>query len=462
VILERHYLACLSQASYLIVDPATGVAAVVDPRRDVDLYVDAAARHGATIAHVFLTHFHADFVSGHLELRARTGATIYLGARARAEFPFEPLEDGARVEFGSVRVEALATPGHTPESTTYLVYDLERNRERPHAALTGDTLFIGDVGRPDLMASVGVTAEELAAELYRSTREKLLRLPDATLVYPGHGAGSLCGKSLSDAERSTIGDERRSNPALRPLSAQEFIAEVTAGQPPAPAYFGHDAALNRQRRAVLDDLLPAAERTLDLEAVLAAVERGAQLLDVRGAEDFAAGHLAGSLGIGLSGKFASWAGLVLDPRREVLLVGSAEQCREAAVRLGRVGFERTVGRLDDLARAFARRPDLRRQFPRVEAEALPQLLGGPDAPQVLDVRTAGEWAAGHLPGATHIPLDRLASSLDRLPRGQRLLVTCQGGYRSSIAAGLLERAGIGPLVELRRGMGSVAPAACTR
>ncbi|MEO0652445.1 MAG: MBL fold metallo-hydrolase, partial [Planctomycetota bacterium] len=326
MILERHYLACLSQASYLIVDEATQTAAVVDPRRDVDVYVEAARKHGASIRHVFLTHFHADFVSGHVELAERLGAAIHMGAAAAADFDFVPHADGEGVEFGQVRITALATPGHTPESTTWLVFDLARDRQQPHAALTGDTLFIGDVGRPDLMASVGVTKEELAGDLYRSTREKLLGLPDETLVYPGHGAGSMCGKSLSDAESSTIGEERRTNPALRELSAEEFVAEITSGQPTAPAYFAHDAALNKRQRATLDEVVDRASRPLSAAEVVAAQQGGAQVVDTRGPVAFAAGHLEGSIGIGLDGKFATFAGTVLDLEREIVVV--AEPGRE--------------------------------------------------------------------------------------------------------------------------------------
>jgi glyoxylase-like metal-dependent hydrolase (beta-lactamase superfamily II) len=303
MILEQHYLACLSQASYLIADESTGIAAVVDPRRDVDLYVEAAAKHGVAIRHVVLTHFHADFVAGHLELAKRTGATIHLGALASADYAFEPLGDGAELALGRVRLRALETPGHTPEGISLLVFDGPDAAE-PHAVLTGDTLFIGDVGRPDLMASVGVTAEELAGMLYDSTRDKLLKLPDATLVYPGHGAGSMCGKNLSTDTVSTIGDQRRFNYALQPMSRADFIALVTAELPLAPAYFGFDARKNREERGMLEDVL-AGLAPLELPAFDEQLAAGAIALDVRDPEQYAAGHLERSISIGLDGRFAT-------------------------------------------------------------------------------------------------------------------------------------------------------------
>ncbi|QDU69719.1 MBL fold metallo-hydrolase [Engelhardtia mirabilis] len=458
MILERHYLGCLSQASYLIVDELTKTAAVVDPRRDVELYLEAAARHGATIRHVFLTHFHADFVAGHLELARRTGATLYLGRRATADYEFRPMGDGDRVEFGQVSIEALETPGHTPESVTWLVRDLAPDAAVPLYALTGDTLFIGDVGRPDLMASVGVTAQELASEMYDSLHDKLLALPDDTVVYPGHGAGSACGKSLSDAERSTIGEQRATNPALRPLGKEEFVAELTTGQPAAPAYFAHDATLNRGQVEGLDRLVGDGPPAMTLDQVLAAQAEGAQVLDVRGAEAFAAGHLAGSDAIGLEGRFASWAGSLLDLERPIVVVTKPGTEREVAVRLARVGLDRVLGYLDGAEQAFAARPDLVRSFPRVEASALPTLLSGTGAPLPVDIRAPGEWADGHLDGAVHVPLVELAGRTAELPRDRPLLLICRSGYRSSPAAAILEREGFGPVMELRGGMLAVESA----
>jgi glyoxylase-like metal-dependent hydrolase (beta-lactamase superfamily II) len=451
MILEQHYLACLSQASYLVGDEAAGVAAVVDPRRDVDLYLEAAAKHGLAIRHVVLTHFHADFVAGHLELARRTGATIHLGTRARADYPFEPLSEGDEIALGAVRLRALETPGHTPEGISLLVYD-GPEAAQPHAVMTGDTLFIGDVGRPDLMASVGVTAAELAGMLYDSTRGKLLALPDATLLYPGHGAGSMCGKSLSTDTVSTIGDQRRFNYALQEMSREDFIALVTADQPQAPAYFGYDARMNRERRGMLEDAL-AGLRALDLAAADAALAAGAVALDVRTPEDYAAAHLAGSISVGLDGRFATWAGTVLPPDAEVVLIAPEGREREAALRLGRIGYDRVRGYLAGgvgTVPAARRRAVCRYDAPELARELAGGASGGAP-PRVLDVRQPGEVAAGAIADALAIPLTQLADRLDEVPAGP-FVIQCAGGYRSMIAASLFERAGREDLHDLRGGM----------
>lgn len=305
MILEQYYLGCLSHASYLIGDEHGGTAVIVDPQRDVDQYVEDAAQHGCEIRYVFLTHFHADFLAGHLELRKRTGAAIHLGARAEAEFEFVPMADQDSLELGQVRLTVLETPGHTPESISLVVYDLERNPQAPAAVLTGDTLFIGDVGRPDLMASIGYTSVDLGRMLYDSLHRKLLALPDETLVYPGHGAGSMCGKHLSNETVSTIGVQRQYNYALQPMSAEQFVALVTADQPEAPSYFAHDAMLNKQEHDTLDDTLERTLQPLDVDAVLELSRSGAQLLDVRDQADFAGAHMVGSINIPLGGRYAT-------------------------------------------------------------------------------------------------------------------------------------------------------------
>lgn len=341
MILEQQYLACLSQASYLVGDEESGVAAVVDPRRDVDEHLAAAKRLGLTIRYTILTHFHADFVAGHLELAERTGATICLGARARADFPFQALGDGERLELGPrVRLEVLETPGHTPESISIVVWDLAaEGGPTRRAVLTGDTLFVGDVGRPDLLASVGVTKDELARLLYRSLREKLLTLPDETIVYPGHGAGSMCGKSLGAENMSTIGGEKRANYAVQAIVRDEgeeaFVSLVTLGQSEPPAYFGWDAELNRRSHTTLHASLAKRVKPLSLDALLRQQNAGAQVLDVRDAEEWAPAHLARSINVGLDGRFAQWAGAVLDPRRPVILVAPPGLEADAALRLGR-------------------------------------------------------------------------------------------------------------------------------
>src|SRR4051812_46163034 len=286
MVLHQFYLNCLAHASYLVGDEGSGLAAVVDPQRDIEQYLLFAGERGLRIAHVFLTHLHADFIAGHLELRDRVGAKIYLGSKATAEYAFTPLADGDRVEFGHVRIQALETPGHTPESISLLVFDRDRSEDDPYAVLTGDTLFVGDVGRPDLRAALGWSATDLGNLLFDSLRTKLLALPDASLVYPAHGAGSLCGKAISKETVSTIGAQRRDNYALQPMSKSAFVDLVTADQPDAPPYFTYDAVLNSKERPTLDEALEREVQPLSLDQVLAIQSVGGQILDTREPGDF--------------------------------------------------------------------------------------------------------------------------------------------------------------------------------
>jgi glyoxylase-like metal-dependent hydrolase (beta-lactamase superfamily II)/rhodanese-related sulfurtransferase len=437
MLLTPYFLGCLSQASYLIGDEKTGTAAVVDPRRDVEQYLQDATDAGLRITHVILTHFHADFVAGHLELRKRAGARIYLGARAEAQFDFTPLHDGDALELGEVRLAILETPGHTPEGISIVVYDLAVSDRVPRAVLTGDTLFIGDVGRPDLMASAGVSAETLAGMLYDSLHAKLLRLPNSTMVYPGHGAGSLCGKHLSTERVSTIGEQRRGNYALQPMSKRAFIDLVTADQPPAPAYFAHDVALNRREHPTLDETLARELRPLTLDEGLDAQADGAQLLDTRSPIDFAAGHLAGSTHIGLAGRFASWAGTLLTTERPIVIVANRGLEETAATRLGRVGFDNVLGYLDGGIDAARARGALVRHPVRITSDELRARLG---TLPIIDVRAETEWATGTIPGSVNIPLEQVRARLDEIPPGP-VVVYCRTGERSSTAASLLEQAG---------------------
>ena len=459
MILKQYYLGCLAHASYLVADADSGAAAVVDPQRDVDQYLEDARAQGLTISHVLLTHFHADFVAGHLELRDRCGATIHLGARARADYRFEPLSEGDTIELGSVRLKILETPGHTPEGISILVHDLSRDASTPHAVLTGDTLFIGDVGRPDLMASAGVTAPELAGMLYDSLRTRLMTLPDETLVYPAHGAGSMCGKNLSTDTVSTIGSQKKYNYALQPMSRDDFIGMVTADQPEAPRYFAVDAILNRQERATLTTSLGAALTPLTLDETLARREGGAQLLDVRDPADFAGAHLAGSVNIGLGGKFATWAGSLLDAGAGIVLIAEPGRQEEAATRLGRVGFDNVIGYLDKGMAALDGRPDLTARTLRVTAQALAEQLASPSAPLVLDVRGEKEWSDKRIAGSLNIPLPHLEQRLGELPRGRKLAIHCATGYRSAIAASLLARHGVVDVEDLVGGIAAWSSAA---
>jgi hydroxyacylglutathione hydrolase len=441
VILKQYYLGCLAHASYLVVDEEHGVAAVVDPQRDVDGYVDDAHRLGCRIGHVFLTHFHADFVAGHLELRDREGARIYLGSRAAAEYEFTPLGDGDWVRLGQVKLEVLETPGHSPESISILVYDMTEGEERPQAVLSGDTLFIGDVGRPDLRASLGWSAEELGGLLYDSLHGKLLSLPDETLVYPAHGAGSLCGRNLSTDTVSTIGVQRRYNYALQPMTRDEFVRVVTADQPDTPAYFTYDAVLNTKERPTLAPAL----RPLSVEEALAP---GTQVLDTRDPAEFAGAHVAGSVNIGLAGSYATWAGTVLERELPIVLVAEPGREEESALRLGRIGFDNVAGHLDGGMQALDERPQLIARIERITAATLAEQLDGPDAPAVLDVRTEREWREARIDRSVNIPLGRLAQRLGEVPREGPVVVHCATGYRSSIAASLLRRHGFAEIVDL--------------
>ena len=450
MILHQFYLQCLAHASYVIADEATKIAAVVDPQRDIDRYLSFASAHGLRIAHVLLTHLHADFVAGHLELRDRAGATIYLGAAAKAEYAFTPLHDGDRLEFGRVRLQAIETPGHTPESISIAVYDLDRSEREPHAVLTGDTLFVGDVGRPDLRAALGWSATDLGAMLYESLRTKLLTLPDASLVYPAHGAGSLCGKALSKETVSTIGEQRRSNYALQPMTKAAFVDLVTADQPDAPPYFTYDAVMNTKERPTLDEALSRELNPMTLELVLALQRTGGQLLDTRDPAEFAAAHLAGSLNIGLGGQYATWAGTMLDRERPIVIIADAGREQEAAVRLGRIGFDHIVGYLEDL-RSLEARPELTATIDRVSPTlAAEQLASG--QPLAVDVRAPRERDEKFVAGSVNIPLNHLAERLKELPTDRPLLVYCAGGYRSSIAASLLQRAGFTRVSEIAGGI----------
>lgn len=442
MILKQFYLGCLAHASYLIADERTHTAAVVDPQRDVGQYLDEAKRLGVQIRHVILSHFHADFLAGHLELRDRVGAGIYLGARGEAEYAFTPMKDGDALEMGAVRLVALETPGHTPESLSILVFDSEKDAAHPHAVLTGDTLFVGDVGRPDLRASLGWSASDLGSLLYDSLRQKLLPLPDSTLVYPAHGAGSLCGKSLGKETFSTIGRERQFNYALQPMSREEFLAIVLAEQPDAPAYFTYDAVLNSRERPTLEKALERSLKPLELDEVVLLRESGAQILDVREPAYFEEAHLNGTLHIGLGGQFATWAGTVLNRRQPIVLICDPGREQEAATRLGRIGFDHVGGYLEGGMVRLGERHELLARIERMAPARLAAELDSAHPPCLLDVRTPGERKQKHIAGSTHLPLNRLPESLGEIAPGKRVVVHCATGYRSAIAASLLRRAGI--------------------
>lgn len=451
VVIRQLYLGCLSQASYVVGDADTGRAIAVDPRRDTDEILTAARDAGLAIELIVETHFHADFLSGHLELAAATGAEIGIGEAGTTEFPSRALRDGDVIDLGGVQVDVLHTPGHTPESVSLLVRPAAS--AHPVAVLTGDALFIGDVGRPDLLSSMGITAAELGAHLYRSVH-RLLELPDSTLVLPAHGAGSSCGRALSSETVSTIGEQRRTNYALQPMSSDEFVALVTADQPEPPAYYGFGARMNRRAHPLLDEREPLA--ALDLEAVDAAVAGGAVVVDVRPAAEFARGHLAGSLNIGLGGRFAEWAGSLIAPDTAVVLVGDQDATHEARVRLGRIGFDAVVGALDDIEAALVARPDRAARLSRLTAGELAErraALG--DRVQVVDVRNPGEVAVAPVPGARPVPLVGLRDHLGELDRRAPVVLFCAGGTRSAIANSLLRRAGFTDVSDVLGGAAAI-------
>jgi hydroxyacylglutathione hydrolase len=442
MILKQYYLGCLAHASYLVADPDSGAAAVVDPQRDVEQYLRDAENLSCRIGHVFLTHFHADFIAGHLELRERQRAEIHLGARARAEYPFVAMSDGDEIRVGAVRLVVLETPGHSPESISILVYDPDTDDGAPYAVLTGDTLFIGDVGRPDLRASQGWSADQLASLLYDSLHEKLAPLPDETLVYPAHGAGSLCGKALSEETVSTMGIQRQYNYALQPMSRERFIELVTADQPDTPAYFSYDAVLNARERPTLEQALARELEPLTLERALELAAGGAQLLDTREPADFEGAHLRGAINIGLSGSYATWCGTILDQSKPVVLIAEPGREVEAATRLGRIGFDSVAGYLRGGMEQLHREPSLIEKTPRLTAQALAEQLSEPEPPLLIDVRTEREWTQeGRIEGARNVPLGHLHERALALPRDRQVVLYCSSGYRSAIAVSLLQRRG---------------------
>ena len=452
MILQQFYLGCLAHASYLVGDEQSRLAAIVDPQRDIEQYLAFAREHDLRITHVILTHLHADFLAGHLELRNQTGATVCLGARATAEYAHLALHDGDTIDLGRVRLEALETPGHTPESISLLVFDRDRSETHPHAVLTGDTLFVGDVGRPDLRGALGWSAASLGSLLYDSLQTKLLRLPDDSLVYPAHGAGSLCGKALGKETFSTIGEQRQSNYALQPMTRDAFIDLVTADQPDAPAYFVYDAVLNAMEHQTLDDSLAEGLKPIHLEQVLEHQREGAQILDTREPAEFAAAHLIHSQNIGLGGQYATWAGTMLDPRRPIVIIAEPGREQESAIRLGRIGFDHVVGYLEGGLHSLASRPELTASTERLSPAVAAERLLSSEPPVALDVRSPSEYDAKHIDGSLLIPLNHLAERVQELPAGRPLLVHCAGGYRSSIAASLLQQHGFDRVSELAGGL----------
>jgi hydroxyacylglutathione hydrolase len=446
VAIEQFFLGCLAHASYLV--SSQGIATVVDPQRDVDIYVDTASQKGLKIEYIIETHLHADFVSGHRELAERTGARIYIGAASGATFPHVSVKDGDSLQFGNCRFDFIETPGHTVESVCAIMTDLA-DPYRPKAVFTGDTLFVGDVGRPDL--SGDHTPQELAGLLYKSLHEKLLKLPDDTEIFPAHGAGSLCGRQMSSERSSTIGKERRFNYALQARTPDEFIRLLTDSLPPRPEYFGRDVELNRQGAAALDQLPPLTP--LRAPEVLRLQSEGAVVLDTRQPMQFAVAHVPGSVHIGLSGQYASWAARILGLDERIILVGEDEDhLRESQLRLARVGIEHVDAYLEGGIAGWIESGYELEYIPQISAQEFASLLEQEkDRVAVLDVREPGEVEAGAIENSFHIPLGQLTARTNELSPNGLLVVHCKGGYRSSIATSILRRAGFREIANLTGG-----------
>ncbi len=434
---KQFYLGCLAHASYLI--GSDGEAAVVDPQRDVDQYLNEAAAQALQIKYVIETHLHADFVSGHRELAARTGATIVFGAKAAAGLSHLAVSDGDKLTIGRATLGILETPGHTPESISILVTDGE-NPDQPAKLLTGDTLFIGDVGRPDLVGSKGYSAEAMAGMLYDSLHEKILRLPDDVSVYPAHGAGSLCGRNISKETFSTVGEQRRFNYALQPMPRQAFVEMMTTDLPEVPAYFPRDAEINRAGAVALDELPRPAELTA--QEVQQLLQQNVVVLDVRNSAAFGTGHLPHSINIALSGQFASWAGSLLNQDLPIILVTDGmEAVDEAVVRLSRVGIENIKGYLNGGIKAWSDAGFELATIAQISVDELKHRLDEAGELQVLDVRRPSEYASGHVPGAINVPVSKIGKTEIKFDATKATAVICASGYRSSAATSILEQLG---------------------
>jgi hydroxyacylglutathione hydrolase len=454
IIFDQYYLACLSQASYLIGDTESKTAVLIDPERDIDNYMKDAEQQGLKITHVILTHVHADFVAGHIEAEKRTGAKICMGHKTTASFSFQALKEGDTIDLGKrLSLKILETPGHTTESISLLVYDKKKDSEKPYAVLTGDCLFIGDVGRPDLMSSYGVTAKELAAMEYDSLHNKLMALPDDTLVYPAHGAGSLCGKNLSSETVSSIGEQRKSNYALKEMTKEQFVDMITANQPKAPNYWKFERAINLNGHKALDEVMTNSLKPLSADNALLMRDKGAQILDAREMDDYADKHLANTINIALSGHYAFWAGQFLDNKTPIIVIADPGKEKQAIARLGRIGFDNVVGFVDGGIAAFASKPDLLQSNKRETATSLVgRLEKNNGAPLVVDIRNDGERKEIYIDGSLHVPLMVLLEQSDKLPKDRDIVVQCATGFRSSIAASLLRQRGFDKVTDLSGGI----------
>lgn len=443
--IEQLYTGCLAEAAYYI--ESNGEAAIIDPIRETEPYLEMAARRGTKIRYIFETHFHADFVSGHLDLAKKTGASIVFGPNATTEYDIHQAKDGEVFELGDIHIKALHTPGHTPESTCYLLYD-EQGKEE--AVFTGDTLFVGDVGRPDLLDAVAVSKEEQVSHLYDSLNSKIKTLPDDVVVYPAHGPGSMCGKNIGKETQSTIGKEKRTNYALQEMSREKFTETILTGQIPAPQYFIKNAMINKQGYDNIDEVLERNVSPLSVENVESEIAEHALVLDTRSADTFGNGFIPGSLNIGLDGSFAIWVGTLIDIQQRLVVVTEAGREREAILRLARVGYENVAGYLDGGIEAWRAAGKTVDTVSSISAGAFAELYNS-EKVSVLDVRRVNEYAAAHVEGALNIPLRDLEAGLAEVSPDTRTYIHCAGGYRSMIAASLLKAHGYPDVVNIQGG-----------
>jgi len=438
--IKQLYTGCLSEAAYYIEDH--GQAAIVDPLRDIDAYLQLATERKATIKYIFETHFHADFVSGHIDLAKATGATIVYGPNTETNFDVHAAKDGEKFQLGKITVEVLHTPGHTLESSCYLLKD---ENKKDHCVFTGDTLFVGDVGRPDL-AQKGeeLTIEDLAGMLYESLQKKIIPLADDVIVYPAHGPGSACGKNLGPYTCSTIGEEKKTNYALKAKNKKDFIKVVTEGLAAPPQYFPVNAKINKEGYESLDDVLEKSLKPLSIEQVKKAMADEILILDTRNEEVFTNGFIPGSVSIGLEGRFAEWAGSLLSFNQPMIIVSEVDKEKEAIIRLARVGFSNVTGYVDGGFEAWKKADETIDMIINVEADELAMDLPFDEKLVVLDVRKPTEFAEGHVKNAVNLPLNEMVDplNLSALEEEQNIYVHCQGGYRSIIASSLLKRQGI--------------------
>jgi hydroxyacylglutathione hydrolase len=446
--IEQLYTNCLAEAAYYI--ESDGEAAIIDPLRETEPYIAMAEKRGAKIKYVFETHFHADFVSGHIDLSRKVGAPIVYGPQANASYDVINATDGQVFTLGKIKFKVLHTPGHTPESSCYLLFD-ENGKE--YAVFTGDTLFVGDVGRPDLLDGV-MTQDELAGMLYDSLNKKIKTLPDSVMVYPAHGAGSACGKNIGKETFSTIGEQKKFNYALQNMSREEFIAKVTDGILPPPQYFFEDARINKQGYEPIDSVISKNNKSLSLSEFKKAIAEGALVLDTRQPDAFERGFIPGSINIGLNGQYAVWVGTLLDINQPLVLVTDEGKEEEAVLRLARVGYEKVVGYLKGSTNGWDGKLD---QVESISPEQMKTELA--KGIQVLDVRKPGEWEVSHLKNATFLPLADILKNTDNLAKSNPYLVHCAGGYRSMIAISMLKRLGFtGKLVNIQGGFGAMVTA----